>query len=227
MAITKATASSVAPAAKGDLVVGSATNDAAVLGVGSNDQVLTADSSTATGLKWAAASSGGMTSLASGSLSGTSLALTSISGSYKHLQLRLSDIDLATYAGYIQMTFMGITSNYTYNVTGWQGAAVNTGISSGSNVRFDYNQEYYEYGNYNAQLLINIYNYADSTGKLGDFRLYYQPRFSVGKTVLFGTFENNNSSAQAALTSITLSTNGDSGSIPTFNAGTYVLYGVS
>lgn len=54
MAITKATASAVAPAAKGDLVVGSATNDAAVLGVGSNDTVLTADSSTATGLKWAA-----------------------------------------------------------------------------------------------------------------------------------------------------------------------------
>ena len=59
MAITKATASSIAPAAKGDLVVGSATNDAAVLGVGSNDQVLTADSSTATGLKWAAVAAGG------------------------------------------------------------------------------------------------------------------------------------------------------------------------
>ncbi len=53
MAITKATASSIAPAAKGDLVAGSATNDAAVLTVGANDTVLTADSSTATGLKWA------------------------------------------------------------------------------------------------------------------------------------------------------------------------------
>jgi hypothetical protein len=58
MAITKATASSIAPAAKGDLVVGSATNDAAILGVGSNDQVLTADSSTTTGLKWATPASG-------------------------------------------------------------------------------------------------------------------------------------------------------------------------
>lgn len=63
MAITKATASSIAPAAKGDLVVGSATNDAAVLGVGSNDQVLTADSSTATGLKWATVSAGSNWSL--------------------------------------------------------------------------------------------------------------------------------------------------------------------
>jgi len=58
MAITKATASSVAPAAKGDLVVGSGTNDAAVLGVGSADQVLTVDSSTGTGLKWAAPAGG-------------------------------------------------------------------------------------------------------------------------------------------------------------------------
>lgn len=58
MAITKATASSIAPAAKGDLVVGSATNDADILAVGSANQVLTVDSSTATGLKWAAPSSG-------------------------------------------------------------------------------------------------------------------------------------------------------------------------
>jgi hypothetical protein len=59
MPITKATASSIAPAAKGDLVVGSATNDASVLAVGTNTHVLTADSSTTTGLKWAAAASGG------------------------------------------------------------------------------------------------------------------------------------------------------------------------
>ena len=59
MAITKATASSVAPAAKGDFVVGSATNDAAVLSVGANNTVLTADSSTATGLKWATPAGGG------------------------------------------------------------------------------------------------------------------------------------------------------------------------
>ena len=59
MAITKATASSIAPAAKGDLVAGSATNDAAVLGVGANNTVLTADSAEATGLKWATPAGGG------------------------------------------------------------------------------------------------------------------------------------------------------------------------
>jgi len=58
MPITKATASSVAPAAKGDLVVGSATNDAAILAVGTNGHTLVADSAEATGLKWAAPASG-------------------------------------------------------------------------------------------------------------------------------------------------------------------------
>lgn len=59
MPITKASSSAVAPAAKGDLVVGNATNDSGVLAVGTANQVLTVDSSTATGLKWAAAAAGG------------------------------------------------------------------------------------------------------------------------------------------------------------------------
>jgi trimeric autotransporter adhesin len=86
MAITKATASSIAPAAKGDLVAGSATNDAAVLAVGADDTVLTADSSEATGLKWAAASGGGMTLLSTtATTSGASVTISGISGSYKNL----------------------------------------------------------------------------------------------------------------------------------------------
>jgi hypothetical protein len=85
MAITKASGNAVAPAAKGDLVVGSATNDAAVLGVGSNDQVLTADSSTATGLKWATASSGGMTLIETLALSGSSVTSSTIAGTYTNL----------------------------------------------------------------------------------------------------------------------------------------------
>jgi hypothetical protein len=57
MAITKATASSIAPAAKGDLVVGSATNDAGVLAVGTDTHILVADSAESLGMKWAAPAS--------------------------------------------------------------------------------------------------------------------------------------------------------------------------
>jgi hypothetical protein len=100
MAITKATASSIAPAAKGDLVAGSATNDAAVLGVGSNDQVLTADSSTATGLKWATPAAGGMTLLSTTSLSGAVVNITGISQAYNSLHILIYGMTNATADGY-------------------------------------------------------------------------------------------------------------------------------
>lgn len=58
MPISKASSSAVAPGAKGDLVVGNATNDSGILGVGANGTVLTADSAEATGLKWAAPGGG-------------------------------------------------------------------------------------------------------------------------------------------------------------------------
>jgi len=72
MAITKASGNSVTAAAKGDLVVGSATNDSSILAVGTNDYVLTAASGEATGLKWAAASSGALTKIAAASFSAAS-----------------------------------------------------------------------------------------------------------------------------------------------------------
>lgn len=59
MAITKASSSAVAPAAKGQLVVGSATNDSSILAVGADATVLTADSTEATGMKWATPAAGG------------------------------------------------------------------------------------------------------------------------------------------------------------------------
>ena len=87
MAITKATASSIAPAAKGDLVVGTATNDSGVLAVGANGTVLTAASGETTGLQWATPSSGGMTLISTTTLTGASVTLSSIPATYNHLQL--------------------------------------------------------------------------------------------------------------------------------------------
>jgi hypothetical protein len=110
MPITKATASSIAPAAKGDLVAGSATNDAAVLGVGTNDQVLTADSSTATGLKWATPAAGGMTLLSTTSLSGATTTV-SIGSGYTDLAVIVNDVTNDTANGVFRMAINGDTTN--------------------------------------------------------------------------------------------------------------------
>ena len=88
MPITKASGNSVTAAAKGDLVVGNATNDSGILSVGTTNQVLTVDSTTATGLKWA--SPGGNVSwslLSTTSLTGSSVSLTGLSNNNYFLWL--------------------------------------------------------------------------------------------------------------------------------------------
>lgn len=57
--MTKARSNATAPAAKGEIVVGTGSDVSGILGVGSNGQVLTANSATATGLQWAAAAAAG------------------------------------------------------------------------------------------------------------------------------------------------------------------------
>jgi hypothetical protein len=122
MAITKATASSIAPAAKGDLVAGSATNDAAVLGVGANDTVLTADSSTATGLKWAAPAGGGgsdWTLLNAGgtNLSGSTVTISGISAKDKLFIILNQDVSSTNASATIQLRF-NADSTAQYNQVG-------------------------------------------------------------------------------------------------------------
>jgi len=120
MAITKASSNAVAAAAKGDLVVGNATNDSGVLGVGANNTVLTADSAEATGLKWAAPGGAGAnwTLLNTGgtTLSGFSTTVSGISGADKIFII----VDLASASGAnsaMRLTFNGNGSS-VYNQFG-------------------------------------------------------------------------------------------------------------
>ena len=127
MAITKATASSIAPAAKGDLVAGSATNDAAVLAVGANGTTLVADSAEATGLKWAAAASGALTKITTLNPSSASEAIA-------------DSVFTSTYDNYLIVGYCNLTDNTnlrsqlrtsgsnlttTTYTSGWAGAATN------------------------------------------------------------------------------------------------------
>jgi len=135
MAITKATASSIAPAAKGDLVVGSATNDASVLAVGTNTHVLTADSTTTTGLKWAAPATGALTKITSASFSAVANTSTTF-----------DNIFTSTYKNY-QVIFIGsgstgmdlrvqIRINSTTQATGYDYGSDSNSSQVGSNTRF-------------------------------------------------------------------------------------------
>ena len=134
MAITKATASSIAPAAKGDLVAGSATNDAAVLGVGANNTVLTADSAEATGLKWATpASGGGMTLLSTTTLTGSNtVTISSISQSYNNLFVLAYGLTNASNNVYRTVEPNASSSIVTY----FQTNATTTVISDGNDAMY-------------------------------------------------------------------------------------------
>ena len=210
---------SLGTTAKGDLVAGTGTTTAGVLAVGTNGQTLVADSSTATGLKWATATSGGMTSIASGSLSGTSVTLSSIAGTYKNLQLVLRNFTFSNTQNNIKITANSITS-YTYQYL--YSSTVNT-VLNGYDVA---NAQIYLAANSILQAtttptaIFNLFDYADTTC------------YKLFNSVIQATRHDNSTqavaqnigavNATAAITSLTIATNGNN-----FSTGTYTLYGVS
>jgi hypothetical protein len=213
MPITKATSNAVAPAAKGDLVVGNATNDSGVLAVGSTDQVLTVDSSAATGLKWATASAGGMTLLSTTTMSGTSVTISSIPQTYNSLFVLITGItnntgnevfsvkpNNANVATYSQLDFSTITS-YRDDILY---------MASQNRVVFRTPA--------NNSWVLQINNYA-STTSLKPFLSYggYQDDFANNRAV--SNFGNLGTTSQ--ITSLVFNMNGQ-----TITGGTILLYGV-
>ena len=167
MAITKASSSAVAPAAKGELVVGSATNDSAILAVGANATVLTADSTEATGMKWATVASGGMTLLTTGSMaSTTSLTISSISQSYKDL---IIDISYFNPTSTSSVTFGVRPNNSTSNYYGWtQQNGVNTyGAEDTIRISTSLSSDGGYAGFSRARIHIFDYTYSQTNGKIG------------------------------------------------------------
>lgn len=162
MPITKASSSAVAPGAKGELVVGNATNDSGILSVGANDTVLTADSSTATGLKWAAAASGGMTLISTTAITATaSVDLTSIPQTYKELVIVVDGAFENSGADQL-LTFNNGSSLYSHvymQAANANNVFVNTSTSAiriGGSLRF-------AAGSGSGSLVIRIPNYTSTT----------------------------------------------------------------
>jgi trimeric autotransporter adhesin len=225
MAISKATASSIAPAAKGDLVAGSATNDAAVLAVGADDTVLTADSSEATGLKWAAASGGGMTLLSTtATTSGASVTISGISGSYKNLLVIGTGITSSNntdssfrFNSDSSFRFNSNTSsvysayNINYINTSLTGNVSNSTLISGSAVGTS--TAYSDTTNFT----MNIYRYSEAS-EFKNITIYSKSR----STVDVGRWTTASFGSNTAISSITYTL--DAGTLAT---GNIYIYGVS
>jgi len=201
--------------AKGDLIAATAADTVARLAVGANNTVLTADSTAATGIKWATVSGGGLTSIASGSLSGSSVSLTSISGSYKDLILVMNNFSMSANAvpkvGFNSLAsgcaqgsnfiYFGTSPTATYDfINPFANRALDAGYSTGT--------MYVRFQNYTATTPKTFY--AAGTG-------FDQSAGGLTYGWQFGFLDSI-----SALTSIQMTT-----STGTFDAGTYILYGVS
>ena len=156
MPITKASGNSVTAAAKGDLVVGNATNDSGVLSVGANNTVLTADSATATGLKWAAPAGGGaswsLLNTGGTNLTGAqTITVSGISGADKILVLFQSASTGSTYAE------IGLRLNADTGATNYQLTGARINAKSG------YNENIFGFENENTSRFVLAKN-TDNAG---------------------------------------------------------------
>jgi hypothetical protein len=208
MPITKASSSAVAPGAKGQLVVGNATNDSGIVTVGANGTVLTADSAEATGVKWGTVSAGGMTLISTTTLSGTTVTISSIPSTYKNLQIVMAGINAGSA---FNITFK--PNNVSPDTVGFFLLQGNTFTGVG----------YSDFGNYHAVTttgknawVFNIYDYASSRYKNAFMTAVY-PTSSGDQRIL----ENGGYNTTDVISSLTIT------SSVSMTAGTCLIYGVS
>ena len=199
--------------AKGDLIAATAADTVSRLAVGTNGQILTADSTTATGIKWAApAASGGWTQLATGSFSGTAVTLSSISQSYKELYIvgyGLSNDGGGARA--VRLSFNGVTTS-TYYSNVLEGSTPQTFDTTGINIPSCVPNGAPTTGEFS--ILIPLY--SDSVSKKSASFTFFNNTSTVRG------FGNGYSSATTAVTSLTMTISENN-----FDAGNYVLYGIS
>ena len=213
MPITKASSSAVAPAAKGDLVVGNATNDSGVLAVGSTDQVLTVDSSTATGLKWAAPAAGGMTLLSTTTLSGTGVTVSSISQDYNYLIIVYSGINISSNGADVSARPNNAAASH-FNYFNSRSSSV---FNTNSSAIFE-NQSQWTSANTNNGHTLVIYDYNSAVPKAFNVSGVYQSSNQGAVTSWLGSGGINTTDP---ITSFRIQV-----SSGTFSAGTIKIYGV-
>jgi hypothetical protein len=219
MPITKASSNAVAAAAKGDLVVGNATNDSGVLAVGANGTTLVADSSEATGLKWATPASANLDvdAITSGNLNTLSgISLTGLTQNY--FQLRISG---AITAGSSTANFtlkVNNDSSAIYFINAWENYTYTIDIlaqNSANNWRLNTSAIYTNASNNNY--IITIFNGAASG--YHNVLINGTHRQSDNANLVFFMAQGYVKTT-AAITSIQFDTSGAN-----FTGGTYELIG--
>jgi hypothetical protein len=203
----------------GDIEYRSATaNTNTRLGIGTSGQVLAVVGGVPA---WStAAAAGSLTSIASGSLSGTSVSITSISGSYKQLQLHLYGVSLNTTGAILLQVNTDTGSNYSWSNTR---NSTNTNSTSGigtpgaaTSVTL---HPALEAGNTNASVVVTFPNYTDTTS----YKLISGNYAGLQSTGVLSGNIGASWGSTSAITSIQLKAE----STYSYDAGTYVLYGVN
>jgi hypothetical protein len=197
----------------GDIIYSSSGSTPARLGIGTIGQVLTVNSG-ATAPEWATpAAGGGMTQLATGSMSGTTTTITSISGSYKNLELIIRDPANSTSDGTPAVRINGDTSGVYGSVTFIQAGADVAATATSFGMGYHENVTdgiikivFTDYANTSTFKMIESRNFSKNTST----NIYGQANWGLARIT-------------SAITEINLIWTAGQ----TWNAGTYILYGVS